>query len=228
MADSAPMTLLPSNIPQSFFEGLEDVPIPQTTITSDLHVQKRTNSHVPTKAMLWYDAIVDDMLANPGTTLKACAARLGRTPVTIGYIVNSDLFKVRYAQRRDRFNEELNTRLTGKLAQVAEKSLDFTLEALDKKRDAVPLPLLHEISDMALSRLGYGPKGSAPASPTVIVQQNNSGPAAQVATPVSREALAEARRNLKVVEGLRAAASGVTEHQPAPLPAAGGEEEEQG
>lgn len=200
-----------------------------TTITSDLHQQDRPNSFVPTKAMMWYDAIVDDMLANPGTSQKETAARLGRSPVTINYIVNSDLFKARYAQRKDQFNDELDARLTGKLAQVAEKALDFTLEALDKKRDNVPLPLLHEISDKALSRLGYGPKGSAAVAPTVVVQ-NNVSASAGVQVPVSREALASARENLRTIEGIRAGLvpeASVVANLPAPLPAAGDGEEEQ-
>lgn len=170
-----------------------------TTITSDLHTQNRPNSHVPSKAMLWYDSIVDDMFANPGTTIKATAARLGRSPVTIGYIVNSDLFKARYAQRRDQFNEELDTRLIGKLAKVAELSLDLSLESLEKKRTAVPLPLLHEISDKALARLGYGPKPAGPAAVAVTVNNSNTS-AAQVVVPVSPAALAAARDTLRTIE----------------------------
>lgn len=228
MAESS-NAALPREIPQSFFEETKDTSPPKTTITSDLYVQKRPESFIPRKAMMWYDSIVDDMLANPGTTLKATAGRLGRTPASIGYIVNSDLFKARYAQRRDRFNDELDSRLTGKLAQVAEKALDFTLEALDKKRDNVPLPLLHEISDKALSRLGYGPKGGAAVAPTVVVQ-NNVSASAGVQVPVSREALASARENLRTIEGIRAGLvpeASVVKDLPAPLPAAGDGEEEQ-
>lgn len=197
--------LLPREIPSSFFEKLDDVTPPRTTITSDLHQPQRgPNTHSPTKAMLWYDAIIDDMFANPGTTQKATAARLGRSAVTIGYIVNSDLFKARYAQRRDQFNEELDSRLVGKLAKVAELSLDLTLESLEKKRTAVPLPLLHEVSDKALARLGYGPKQN-PAASVAVTVNNANGSVAQVQTPVSAEALAEARLVLHQIETSRAA-----------------------
>lgn len=166
---------------------------------NDLPSANRPNSFVPRKAMYWYDSIIDDMFANPGTSIKDVAARLKRSPVTIGYIVTSDLFKARYAQRRNQFSEELDTRLIGKLAKVAELSLDFTLAALEKKRESVPLPLLHEISDKALARLGYGPKPAGPAAVAVTVNNSNTS-AAQVVVPVSAAALAAARDTLKTIE----------------------------
>lgn len=193
MASSSPAPRIPS----SFFEGTDKVPA-RTTITEDLHKPSRPNSHSPSKAMYWYDAIIDDMFANPGTTQKATAERLGRSAVTIGYIVNSDLFKARYAQRRDQFNEDLDTRLIGKLAKVAELSLDLTMESLEKKRTAVPLPLLHEVADKALNRLGYGPKPSGGAAVAVTV--NNANGPQQVIAPVSAEALAAARSTLRTIE----------------------------
>src|SRR5215471_18897141 len=49
--------------------------------------------HQPSVAQKWYDGIIDDILANPGTTVKDTAARLGRSPSTISAICNSDLFK---------------------------------------------------------------------------------------------------------------------------------------
>jgi hypothetical protein len=152
----------------------------------------------PTKAMFWYDSIIDFMLSHPGCSYKEIAADLGRHPVTIGLVVKSDLFKARYAQRKEHFNAELDARLTGKLAKVAEMSLDLTLESLEKKRTQVPLPLLHEMADTALSRLGYGPKASANPSVQVNV---SSGNISQVVAPVSAEALSAARQNLRIIEG---------------------------
>lgn len=184
------------------------VPMPNPApITTLLHATpdnsgRGLNSFVPTKWRLWNDAIIDDMFANPGTTVKATAERLGRSPVTVGYIINSDLFKARYAQRRDQFNEDLDQRLVGKLAKVAELSLDLTMEQLEKKRTAVPLPLLNDIMSKSLDRLGYGPK-TAPAT-AVQVNVNNSSPT--VAVPVSAAALEEARASLRQVESGRLAA----------------------
>lgn len=184
------------------------MPLPaQTTLLDGMRKQDRPNSFVSTKAMLWHDAIIDDMFANPGTTIKATAERLGRSPVTVGYVVGSDLFKARYAQRRDQFNEDLDHRLIGKLSQVAELSLDLTLEQLQKKRTAVPLPLLHDITTKSLDKLGYGPK---PASGPSVVVNNNNGGQQLVAAPVSALALEEARASLRQVESGRLAAPAAT------------------
>lgn len=142
----------------------------------------------PMSALVWYDNIIDDILSHPGTTLKDTAKRLGRSPTTISSIVGSDLFKSRWAQRREQFNSALDGRLTHKLGAVAEEGLDITLEILKKKRDSIPLPVLNETVKNTLDRLGYGP---APAPPPVVVNNN----------VVSAEALAKARENLRTIEG---------------------------
>lgn len=154
----------------------------------------------PTKMMFWYDHIIDDMLAHPDASDgKDIAARLGRSPVTINLVIRSDLFKARYQQRRQAFNEDLNNRIQGKLLKVADAALDHTLTALETKRDAVPLPILTDIADKALTRLGYGVK---PAGPSVQVNvQQNGGP--QVVAPVSADALRAARQNLQTLESKR-------------------------
>jgi hypothetical protein len=138
--------------------------------------------------LMWYDDIIDDILGHPGTTMKDTARRLGRAATTICAIVSSDLFKARWTQRREQFNAALDERLTRKLASVAEKGLDATLEILDKKRDSIPLPVLNETVKNSLDRLGYGP--SPPTAPVVI---NNN--------VVSAEALAKARENLRTIDG---------------------------
>lgn len=180
----------PAAIPESFFA---DIAPPRPAELGDL---SQHSGWKPTKAMTWYDAIIDDMFAHPGTSLKETAARLGRSPVTVGLIVRSDLFKARYAQRREAFASELDMRLAGKLAKVAETALDLTQEVLNKKRDSVPLPLLNEITKGALDRLGYGPSRSESAQ-TVSVTVNNQQ---AVSAQVSPDALARARENLRLLQ----------------------------
>lgn len=176
----------PLEIPESFFRDA-------ATADRDLPTPAPAGAWQPSKQMYWYDSIIDDFFANPGTTLKECAARLGRSPVTISLIVRSDLFKARYAQRRRSFNDELDLRLVGKLAKVAETALDLTQAVLDKKRDSIPLPLLHEIGTGALDRLGYGVKAAQAAAPSVSVNVNSPS------VTVSPDALAAARQRLQSV-----------------------------
>lgn len=191
-----PQSPAPPQLPESFFRDLEPR---RTTGTDKLGHPVPAGAWQPQKAMYWYDSIIDDFFANPGTTIKECAARLGRSPVTISLIVRSDLFKARYAQRRDCFNEELDLRLVGKLARVAETALDLTQEVLEKKRDSVPLPLLHQIAEGAMERLGYGPKPAQGASAPVQVNINNNQ-----AVTASPNALREAREKLKLLEASNA------------------------
>lgn len=181
----------------------------------DLNTQERPNSFVSTKAMLWHNAIIDDMLAHPGTTQKATAERLGRSAVTIGYIVNSDLFKLQLKTRREQFTKELDARLIGKLGQLAEKSLDLQIEKLEKTATGVPLPLLNDISNSSLDRLGYGTKPSTPAVEVNITNTN----ATQVVAPVSREALASARDTLRTLESVRSTPQAVLGNPLAPAQA---------
>ena len=174
----------PTELPASFWMEANDLPHnrpgpPRTT---------GTGMWKPMASLVWYDSIIDDILANPGTRLKDTAARLGRSNTTISSVVSSDLFKARWVQRREQFSQALDERLTRKLAAVAEKGLDATIEILDKKRDSIPLPVLNETVKNSLDRLGYGP--SPPPAAPVIVNNN----------VVSAEALAAARDNLRTIE----------------------------
>lgn len=198
--------IAPQEIPDSFFDEMASS-VPATSRTElalvdnlgSPEISRPSQGWQPQKIMYWYDAIIDDMFANPGCNLKDTAKRLQRSPVTIGLVVRSDLFKARYAQRRKAFNEEIDHRITGKLVQVAEKALDFTLEAMDKKRDSIPLPLLTDIQNRALDRLGYGPRSSS--APAAVNVQVNTG---DTTVSVSPEALASARDKLRLVEGRNA------------------------
>jgi hypothetical protein len=175
-----------SEIPADFFSGLEDT---EPTRNVSGHVK-------PSVALRWYDGIIDDILANPGTTIKDTATRLGRHPGTISAICNSDLFKARWEQRRAQFSMALDLHLSQKLAQVAEKALDHTITTLDKKQDSIPLPILKDLALGSLDRLGYSPAKEPSAALNVNI--NNVGAA-------SAEALARAREKMKTIDQGRTA-----------------------
>lgn len=151
----------------------------------------------------WHDRLIDYLLTNPGQTTKDIALALGKHPVTVSMVMGSDLFKARYEQRRKAFEVDLRDRLTGKIAKVAEKALDLTLERMENKRTAIPLPELVDLQDKTLAMLGFGAKGTGPAQ--VNVQVNNG---ATIVAPVSREALEESRNRLRQVEMGRTEAPG--------------------
>lgn len=174
------------DIPERFFMDLDDTPPVRSTFGNE-----GKHGWTPAGAMKWYDDIIDDLLANPGSSMTDCAHRLGRSPSTVQTICASDLFKARWSQRRTQYEELLNQKLVAKLTKTADLALDLTIEVMQKKRDAVPLPTLVEITKSSLDRLGYSPKGD---SPQVNVYNTNN--------VVSAEALAAAREKLKLVEGV--------------------------
>lgn len=177
----------PPLVPDTFFADAAEVK-PITNVFGD-----KGRRWMPSSAMMWYDGIIDDMFANPGTTWADLARRLGRSHAVISTIVTSDLFKARYAQRRADFDRAIQEKLTGKLVQVASAALDHTLTVLEKKRESIPLPQLQEITNASLDRLGYAPQKHVPQTVVNVTQQN--------AGVVSPEALARAREHLRSIEG---------------------------
>lgn len=158
---------------------------------------------VQRKKMLWYyDAIIDWMIANPGKPLYECAAHVGRSPTTLSIIINSDMFKAALAARKSQFQVQHDFGLIQKTTQIAHAGLDAILETLDKKRSAVPIEQLQEVTGSALDRLGYGTKPqSGPSGGGVTINATGN---TQVILPVTPAELEEARMAIRQVQQARA------------------------
>jgi hypothetical protein len=130
------------------------------------------------------------LLVEPTLTQKEIAIRLDRHPATVDRIMNSDLFRARYEQRREvqtaAFREAINTRLV----RVSIKALELTEQILAEQRTEVPLPELVDVADKALARLGYGPKMGA--NPAIVTINHQTA----VVAPVTAEELQAARQKL--------------------------------
>src|SRR5882672_1213416 len=137
----------------------------------------------------WHEALADFILANPTASQKDMAAHFGKSVGTINFIVNTDSFKAYYRQRRAAFEESLDSNIRNKLMKLADSSIDQMLATLEKKRDSVPMEILHRTSDMALRNLGYG----APPAPQTIINNQPS----HVNVAVSVEDLERAREALR-------------------------------
>src|SRR5262245_58156478 len=120
-----------------------------------------TPTHATRPTRWWHEAIIDDMLVNPGDSLTNRAKRLGYTPAYLSTLMNSDMFKAVYAKRRAAFNSALDEGIQNKVRQTADKALDMVMQVLDKKRDSIPFPALADFTDRTLERLGYGSKQSS-------------------------------------------------------------------
>lgn len=171
---------------------------PAFPINAELHPDSR--NWRARRFRYWYDSIIDFLLAEPMLTQKEIAFRMGKSPVTIGLIMNSDIFRARYEMRRLAMSEALQQSINGKLQALAIDAIDATHEKLKLKRDLIPFEDLVDVTDKTLTRLGYGAKQSAQ---TAVVINNN----AQVTAPISSEDLERSREKLlnsqraKTIEG---------------------------
>jgi hypothetical protein len=145
----------------------------------------------------WHEAIIDDMLLYPLDTLEARGKRLGYTGSYLSILINTDMFKAAYQQRRDDFKQNMDAALTQKATTLAAKGLDIMLEVLETKRTQIPFAMLSDSVDKTLTRLGYGVPTKGPT-----VQVNVPGSHAQVAVlpTVTAEQLLSAREALRAVE----------------------------
>jgi hypothetical protein len=148
------------------------------------------------------DAIIDLLLVEPSLTQKDIAIRLERHPATVGMIMNSDLFRARYEQRRGAQNAALTEEINTRLSRVAAQALELTEEILAEERTAIPLPQLVDVADKTLARLGYGPKMAV--SPAVVMINNQTS----VVAPVTPERLQGARQKLIEAQAHSSGATG--------------------
>lgn len=149
----------------------------------------------------WYPAIADAMLRNPDYSQEKIARELGKTPVTISMIVNTDLFRDYFAQRRKDWERTHDASLVQKTMKVASSALDILAESMEKKRDSIPIGQLTQIATSALDRLGYSPnKPAAPAGGLTVNAQN-----AQLVMPVSADQLREAQDAIRLAQSRRVA-----------------------
>lgn len=193
--------LPPQEIPESFFRGLPDPVSPRGVDPTGT-----SRPTAPMRAMILYDAIIDYMFANPTAEVGEVSKALGKGRNTISLVVRSDFFRARWLQRREKFNEDLSWRISQKVTSVLEKSLDATAAAIDKKRDTIPLPVLKDINEGLLDRLGYKPSSGGAAPVHVNVHANSAaianGGGGSAASP---EAVAKAREYLSLLEAGNAA-----------------------
>lgn len=105
-----------------------------------------------------YDAVIDLMLAEPGLSLSAIGARLGKSPAWMSYITKSDAFRDIYEERRRAKNAAIHEDLNNALTKVAKQGLDILSSRMEKNPNSVGIQQALDVADKALERLGYGVK----------------------------------------------------------------------
>lgn len=132
------------------------------------------------KMRITHEMILNWMMLNPEKSQGECAEFFNVTQSWISIIVNSDVFKMRWLQKRQMLDRRSLEVAEAKMRGVVDKGLDRLEQMVEVSED--PTFVLNT-TDKLLGRLGYGAK--APAQ-SVNVQQNTF--------LVSKEMLAEARR----------------------------------
>ena len=130
---------------------------------------RKIAAYAPATWQPWYISISDWMIRNPLGDYRDCAAALNRHPITIRYIVNSDMFQEFHSQRKAKWREAHDFTIMSKMTQVATKSLDLMLDKMEKQADKIPMNLITEIMTSSLDRLGYAPEKQTSASKLTLI-----------------------------------------------------------
>lgn len=140
----------------------------------------------------WYAAISDLMIARPDWSLQQIAVHLNKHPNTVSMIVNTDMFKEYFQQRREAYRVDHDHALRARMTEVATEGLDIVLEQLRTKRSQVPLQAALKVVESSLDRLGYAPT----SGPQVVVNNapDNRQQTIVAVTPTDLEAARSAMR----------------------------------
>lgn len=134
-----------------------------------------------------HEAFADYMLINPGCTLREMAAVFGYTPAWICTVINSDMFKAYFAERRLGINASIAEDLPSKLAAAAHLATERMIEVVEKSQDA---EVLIDAFDKILHRYGYAPNAKGGAQSAQVI--NNT----QNVFYLNKEEVAQAREKL--------------------------------
>lgn len=151
-----------------------------------------------------HEAIILWLVEHPTEPLRACAQHFNVTPSWLSQLLHSDLFRERLTELFNKAHDAGPITTHQRLAALADQAIEKVAEHLDDSPDPV---LANAVADMALRRLGYGPKQININQTNV---QNNS-----LATP---EAIAKAARIMKQVRAALPALDPTDDTQPSAQP----------
>lgn len=173
-------------------------------------------SNPPPRFKLWHESLIDLILQHPDFTQKELAAAIGKSAVSVGMVMRSDMFQARLAVRRQEHNLLISQSIIAASQQIAKKSLFQLNEKLDENSVTKRISArdLGDIAREAMDRIGLGPK-----QPDIVVQTNVQSNTTNVT--VSQDALMRARGRLRqnedIVAGRSSEATNVHVARSAPL-----------
>lgn len=119
-----------------------------------------------------HDAVLDLLLANPMTTLKALSLATGYSSSWLSQMIRSDCFQQEYQRRRGDIEVNVMQDIQTRLESLTHLAIDGMEEMLSKGNLDADTRI--DAFDRVLHRTGYAPKSAAtaPQGPT-FNQQNN-------------------------------------------------------
>ena len=154
-----------------------------------------------------HEAFADYMLINPGCTLREMAGYFGYTVPWICTVINCDLFKAYFAERRNGISVAVAEDLPSKLAAAAHLATERMIEVIEKSEDGATLI---DAFDKVLHRYGYAPNVKGGAQQGFVLNQQNN------VFYLNRDELAQARAKLLASHSTPAIEEKVVNELPVP------------
>lgn len=149
----------------------------------------------PKKMNWWYQSIIEWMIENPEGKLGQCAIEMGVTQSWLSCIVNSDAFRLAYAEARGEHFENTSHHVIKKMEGIAMQAADLISERLEDHGDQLPIGQLNSTAELALKSLGFTShaRNQPPPQAVSVNVSNELG----VRVSVDRNTLAESRDRMR-------------------------------
>lgn len=111
----------------------------------------------PKQVSYSHDAVIDLIIANPGASQGAIAAKMGYTQSWLSTVMSSDVFKARLAERRAEIvDPALVTTVKERMEALASRSVEVLLEKLAVPATSVPDNLALRAAELGAKSMGLG------------------------------------------------------------------------
>lgn len=157
------------------------------------------------KVSIKHESIMNYIMENPQTPLRDVAAFFGISQSWLSTVIHSPAFQDRLAEKKDvLFHHTVVSTIKDKISVLAHKALD----KLNEDIDFMSTKETRETAEMALEGLGYVGKGSQPAAPAGVTNNNTYF--------VARELFIEAQNRIgaKSLPGPANASLGLLDNMP--------------
>ncbi len=129
-------------------EVIKAVPAPQPVSALGGPVKKLNYSH---------EAMVDQIISNPGISQNALAAKFGYSPSWISQVISSDMFQELLAKRKNEIVDPVvRATVEDHFKGLISRSLDLLKEKLNKPAAEIPDNLVLRTLEISSRAMGYG------------------------------------------------------------------------